>query len=99
MGGKVAQHYKFWTTFCNDRTVLKHVGGISIPLVKKVNQTAPVKEIHMNERERKFVRQKLEQLIDCGCIVKLNKPINKEAIWLYAELFLGHHDGSCHGLW
>ena len=25
--------------------------------------------------------------------------INKEAIWLYAELFLGHHDGSCHGLW
>ena len=24
---------------------------------------------------------------------------NKEAIWLYAELFLGHHDGSCHGLW
>ena len=25
--------------------------------------------------------------------------LNKEAIWLYAELFLGHHDGSCHGLW
>ena len=24
---------------------------------------------------------------------------NKEAIWLYAELFLGHHDSSCHGLW
>ena len=22
---------------------------------------------------------------------------NKEAIWLYAELFLGHHGGSCHG--
>ena len=27
------------------------------------------------------------------------KLVNKEAIWLYAELFLGHHDGSCHGLW
>ena len=27
------------------------------------------------------------------------QKINKEAIWLYAELFLGHHDGSCHGLW
>ena len=27
------------------------------------------------------------------------KNFNKEAIWLYAELFLGHHDGSCHGLW
>ena len=24
--------------------------------------------------------------------------INKEAIWLYAELFLGHHGGLCHGL-
>ena len=24
---------------------------------------------------------------------------NKEAIWLHAELFLGHHDASCHGLW
>ena len=24
---------------------------------------------------------------------------NKEAIWLYAELFLGHHDSSCNGLW
>ena len=30
---------------------------------------------------------------------KLVKKDNKEAIWLYAELFLGHHDGSCHGLW
>ena len=29
----------------------------------------------------------------------LNRNSNKEAIWLYAELFLGHHDGSCHGLW
>ena len=29
----------------------------------------------------------------------LCKIYNKEAIWLYAELFLGHHDGSCHGLW
>ena len=27
------------------------------------------------------------------------KEFNKEAIWLYAELFLGHHDGSCPGLW
>ena len=30
---------------------------------------------------------------------RLYKIVNKEAIWLYAELFLGHHDGSCHGLW
>ena len=32
--------------------------------------------------------------------VKKNAPAfidNKEAIWLYAELFLGHHGGSCHG--
>ena len=26
-----------------------------------------------------------------------DKIKNKEAIWLYAELFLGHHGGSCHG--
>ena len=33
--------------------------------------------------------------------ILLNKELikNKEAILLYAELFLGHHDGSCHGLW
>ena len=31
--------------------------------------------------------------------IKPDYIINKEAIWLYAELFLGHHDGSCHGLW
>ena len=29
----------------------------------------------------------------------LDRQNNKEAIWLYAELFLGHHDSSCHGLW
>ena len=35
-----------------------------------------------------------------GCKMTQSKlQINKEAIWLYAELFLGHHDGSCHGLW
>ena len=93
-GGKVAQHYKFWTTFCNDGTVLKHVGGISIPLVKKVNQTAPVREIHMNERERKFVRQKLQQLIDCGCIVKLNKPIKNG--WLSNIFLRPKKDGTYH---
>ena len=30
---------------------------------------------------------------------KMKHTSNKEAIWPYAELFLGHHDGSCHGLW
>ena len=35
-----------------------------------------------------------------NCILSLiYHTHNKEAIWLYAELFLGHHDGSCHGLW
>ena len=29
----------------------------------------------------------------------INLIPSKEAIWLDAELFLGHHDGSCHGLW
>ena len=33
------------------------------------------------------------------CNENRTQNINKEAIWLYAELFLGHHDGSCHGLW
>ena len=32
-------------------------------------------------------------------LLKWKGKSNKEAIWLYAELFLGHHDGSCHGLW
>ena len=27
------------------------------------------------------------------------KYVNKEAIWLYTELFWGHHDSLCHGLW
>ena len=27
------------------------------------------------------------------------KTDNKEATWLYAELFSGHRCGSCHGLW
>ena len=27
----------------------------------------------------------------------VSEIINKEAIWPYAELFLGHHGGSCHG--
>ena len=39
----------------------------------------------------------------CILIISTKRPKikykNKEAIWLYAELFLGHHDGSCHGLW
>ena len=34
-----------------------------------------------------------------GKCQQIMKQLNKEAIWLYAELFLGHHDGSCHGLW
>ena len=34
-----------------------------------------------------------------GWMVGSCQITNKEAIWLYAELFLGHHDGSCYGLW
>ena len=29
----------------------------------------------------------------------LKAMYNKEAIWLYAELFLAHRGGSHHGLW
>ena len=74
-GDKVAKHYKFWTTFCNDRTVLKHVCRISIPVTQEVRQTSKVQEIKMNNAEKVFVRKKLKYLIDSGCIEKLEKPI------------------------
>ena len=71
--GKVSKHYKFWTTFCHDRKVLRHVGGITIPFTQNVKQTEQVHEIKMNESEKMFVRGKLKQLIDTGCIVPLKR--------------------------
>ena len=72
-GGKVSKHYKFWTTFCHDRNVLRHVGGITIPFTQNVKQVEPVHEIKMNENEKRFVRMKIKQLIDTGCIVPLKR--------------------------
>ena len=72
-GGQVSKHYKFWTTFCCDRNVLRHVGGITIPFTKTVKQVGKVSEIKMNENEKMFVQNKLQQLIDTGCIVPLKR--------------------------
>ena len=74
-GGQVSKHYKFWTTFCKDRNVLRHVGGITIPFIKKVKQVGKVREIKMNEKEKVFVCNKLQQLIDTGCIVPLKTKL------------------------
>ena len=56
-----------------------------------------------------YVMQKVNLIINlqneqisirnAGQIHEIGQNSNKEAIWFYAELFLGHHDGSCHGLW
>ena len=55
---------------------------------KKTDKATNSRETEKEESET----EKLKRLLS-------EQKANKEAIWLYAELFLGHHDGSCHGLW
>ena len=62
----------------------KKGGGVAILVSSKLRCT-----------DRPDLSSKLEES-EC---MTLEIKMNKEAIWLHAELFLGHHDGSCHGLW
>ena len=70
-GGNISKNYKFWASFCKDRAVLRHVGGITIPFIENVQQGKPAREIHMSNREREYACIKIQQLIDTGCVEKL----------------------------
>ena len=91
-GGNISTKYRFWTSFCRDRTVLRHVGGITIPFTENVKQLSPAREIHMSEREQEFARQKIRQLIDTGCIVKL--PAIQPNGWVSNIFLRPKKDGS-----
>ena len=85
-GGRVSKCYEFWKTICRDRTVLKHVGGITIPFTEDVMcQTFRPPELRFSAKERRFVRQTLQDLVQTGCIVPLKQP--KKDGW-HSNIFL-----------
>ena len=86
-----------WTIVtCGD---LKAV--ISEPSLSKNNylDLAAMLAARRNFRTNRFESRLMNREICQDKKTPNSQPNNKEAIWLYAELFLGHHDGSCHGLW
>ena len=85
-GGRVSKCYQFWKTICRDRTVLKHVGGITIPFTEDVKcQTSRPLELRFSAKERRFVRDTLQDLVQTGCIVPLKQP--KKNGW-HSNIFL-----------
>ena len=72
-GGRLQECYDFWT-ICSDSMVLCHIGGISIPFTSHVQQEFPTREIKMSKQEHIFASQKIQQLLDTGCITELDSP-------------------------
>ena len=91
-GGRLRKCYKFWCSICSDRTVLRHIGGISIPFTSSVKQDFPAREIKMNEQERVFARKKIQELLDTGCITELESP--REPGWISNIFLRPKKDGS-----
>ena len=53
--GRVSERYSFWQTICNNRQILKYVGGVRIPFTcDKVIQSVLPREIKMSQEERKI---------------------------------------------
>ena len=63
-GGHVSKKYTFWQKICNDRHILRNVGGISIDFNQDestIFQTRPPREIRMSNEEKAIVREKLKR--------------------------------------
>ena len=74
-GRRVSKCYEFWKTICRDHTVLKHVGGVTIPFMQEIMcQTSCPPELQFSAKERQFVRETLHELVKTGYIVYLKKP-------------------------
>ena len=85
-GGRASRCYKFWTTICQDRQVLRHVGGITIPFIEdNIIQSKLPHEIRFSRKERKFVLETLQDLIRTGCVEELDTLI--EGGWI-SNIFL-----------
>ena len=70
--GRVSKCYQFWQSICNDRKILRHVGGITIPFITKlIHQDTKPREIRFSEKEQNFIRTTLIDLVNTGCIVEL----------------------------
>ena len=91
-GGNISRNYKFWSSFCKDRAVLRHIGGITIPFIENVQQEKPAREIHMSNKEREYARIKIQQLIDTSCVEKLSSV--KPNGWVSNIFLWPKKDGS-----
>ena len=83
-GGQVSRNYKFWTGICNNKRVLKHIGGISIPLTQRVVQHKIPRDIHISEKEKEFIHEKIKQLLISDCIEEV--PLSAQG-WI-SNVFL-----------
>ena len=74
--GRASKCYKFWTSICQDRQVLRHVGGITIPFTENnIVQDKLPHEIRFSNRERQFVLETLQDLISTGCVQELDSQM------------------------
>ena len=66
----------FWKLICNNKQILRYVGGVKIPFICNIIQhSAMPPEINMSEEERCYACQKISKLLATGCIVQLPHPL------------------------
>ena len=81
----------------NKSNIDNNVNGRYLSNEDKCDYVQPEETIKVNESDLVVLQLNIRGL--SSKLSEFKQLLNKEAIWLYAELFLGHHDGSCHGLW
>ena len=77
LGGRLRFFKPYWKMFCTDRYVMRLLSGIKIPFKngKIPHQVREQPELSMTDAERRFVDNHLLELLQEGCIKKLEVPL------------------------
>ena len=79
IGGKLKRHYKFWSSICKDKQILKDISGAKIPFIEGTQLVQKkcmlLRQIKMNEIVTDFVDKEIEKLLKTECITEIPEPL------------------------
>ena len=74
LAGRLRHYIKYWRSICTDREVLALIKGATFEFTEHIHQTKPPRCLRMNEEERKFMDNKIKELLQDGSIREIVRP-------------------------
>ena len=93
LGGRLKFFKNYWRHLTHSRLILDTISGAKIEFTEEVNQEKEPRKLHFNEREQKFMNNKVKELLENGTLKDVTHD-EKNTKWLSNIFLQAKKDGK-----